>query len=392
MLKLNLTSSQVVNINLTDRLNTIDEKLSSYDNSFKLKPLLVDDKIYTPDGFRKFEQWFSTNYLNVSNVNIIKKLVVSAFPNLYSYAFFDEHYEFISGYLPNTGNTKTLYDIVVPSNAKFIRYIGSNTSGNSLDLEEVTYNYNYSINQSFIDINFLKDNYNNLSFINHLFNSFYFDNILCIGDSLTEGDYGSFPEGTPNIHKENYPYYLSKLLNSSVTNKGKSGYTTLNYWKNINTILNPSSNYDCIFIFLGMNGGFTDTISEDTNFDNYNDFADTNTGRYCSIIEWCKEHYKNSHIFLINLPFNNRSISWTKSTNEIIHKIALKYNLPLIDIMNNSPFTRDNGQIYRPVGFDEIKEPFGNLHFGRLGYLTLAYTIFNLLSQEINNNKLNYAL
>ena len=36
--------------------------------------------------------------------------------------------------------------------------------------------------------------------------------IACIGDSLTEGDYGvSGKVGIANVHKENYPSFLAKM-------------------------------------------------------------------------------------------------------------------------------------------------------------------------------------
>ena len=44
--------------------------------------------------------------------------------------------------------------------------------------------------------------------------------ILCIGDSLTEGDYGSEPEGTANVHPEGYPYFLEKYLGVTAINAG----------------------------------------------------------------------------------------------------------------------------------------------------------------------------
>ena len=55
--------------------------------------------------------------------------------------------------------------------------------------------------------------------------------ILCIGDSLTEGDYGSEPEGTANVHPEGYPYFLEKYLGVTAINAGKCGFTSLDYWK-----------------------------------------------------------------------------------------------------------------------------------------------------------------
>lgn len=46
--------------------------------------------------------------------------------------------------------------------------------------------------------------------------------ICCIGDSLTEGDYGiSGCTGIPNVKTENYPYFLEKEVNCTVINYGR---------------------------------------------------------------------------------------------------------------------------------------------------------------------------
>lgn len=56
--------------------------------------------------------------------------------------------------------------------------------------------------------------------------------ISCIGDSLTEGDYGVFGKrGIANVHKENYPYFLALLTGAEVHNFGKCGFTSTDYRK-----------------------------------------------------------------------------------------------------------------------------------------------------------------
>ena len=59
--------------------------------------------------------------------------------------------------------------------------------------------------------------------------------ICCLGDSLTEGDYGIKGKTCiANVHEKNYPYFLAKLVNAEVRNFGKCGFTSslyLNYYK-----------------------------------------------------------------------------------------------------------------------------------------------------------------
>ena len=54
-----------------------------------------------------------------------------------------------------------------------------------------------------------------------------FKKIVCIGDSLTEGDYGIFgKKGIKNVNEKNYPYYLAKLLpDAEILNCGVCGIT-----------------------------------------------------------------------------------------------------------------------------------------------------------------------
>lgn len=80
--------------------------------------------------------------------------------------------------------------------------------------------------------------------------------ICCLGDSLTEGDYGIYGKsGIGNVHAENYPYYLHLLSGAEVLNFGKCGYTSssyLNFYDDGNVDLNGC---DIIIIMLGTNGG-----------------------------------------------------------------------------------------------------------------------------------------
>ena len=56
--------------------------------------------------------------------------------------------------------------------------------------------------------------------------------ISCIGDSLTEGDYGvKGKTGIANVHKENYPFYLSEITGATVRNFGKCGFNPMSYKK-----------------------------------------------------------------------------------------------------------------------------------------------------------------
>lgn len=177
--------------------------------------------------------------------------------------------------------------------------------------------------------------------------------ILCIGDSLTEGDYGSEPEGTANVHPEGYPYFLEKYLGVTAINAGKCGFTSLDYWKYTLKTLDLST-ADAAVIMLGTNGGITDTIEEDTAASSYENYADTGTGRYCSIIEYLMDQKTDMPIFLCTCPYVDpsrrlRHANCVADANAVIPKIAARYHLPLLDVNQELGVSAFNTKIMQPV-------------------------------------------
>ena len=222
--------------------------------------------------------------------------------------------------------------------------------------------------------------------INNLDNKIKNQTILCIGDSLTEGDYGSDTVGTKNVKAENYPFFLSKFLGCTVINKGKCGITATGYWNELSKTIDYSE-VTTIIIMLGTNAVLTDTLETDTNItDNqtYEDYADTQTGNYCKIIEYALEQTQGkAQIVLCTPPHvgtkrqSNRNNAY--NSNEVIKKIGMKYHVPVFDVLYEGGFSDYN---------QDIMQPIDNLHFGLLGYKKLATFIGSklksVLSFEIN--------
>lgn len=193
--------------------------------------------------------------------------------------------------------------------------------------------------------------------------SFYPRKILCIGDSLTQGHIA----GHSPAHFEagvNYPAYFARMTGAECTNAGVSGITSQGWYEN------QFSNYDyieydMIFLFLGTNGGLTDTVSG----------ANTNdqTGYYCSIIEGIKNASPNTKIVL----FGNVEPFYS----DVIAKIANYYSLPYIDIYGQSYYEirrrgTEEPTIYHPATSDWV-------HFSRIGYCVLAQVVYLLLGEKI---------
>lgn len=207
--------------------------------------------------------------------------------------------------------------------------------------------------------------------------------ILCIGDSLTEGDYGSEPEGTKNVHSENYPFYLKKYLQCDVINMGKCGASAKSYYHTMFQKINFETIHpDKVLIMLGTNGGLSDTIEIDCLGGQYQNFADTNTGCYCKIIEETIENTgHNAEIILMTPPhagikrMHNRLNAI--NSNAIVHKVAQRYGLMVLDMLNDSGFTDEN---------QDIMQPIDNLHFGREGYEKMAEFIAKSITSDFVSN------
>lgn len=184
--------------------------------------------------------------------------------------------------------------------------------------------------------------------------------ILCIGDSLTEGAYFG-ADMTGAAIKQNYPYYLGRMLNTEVVNAGVSGYSASD-WYVEKAEDYEYTEYDTVIIWLGTNNGLTDTLGTDVEpFSDYNDFAETETGYYCKIIETVMDANPNAWIVLMNVFASKGDV---KTTNEVINKIAERYHLPVIDTESLS--MDKNADLHAG-----LKNP----HFGKGGNIAVAQLI-----------------
>lgn len=185
-----------------------------------------------------------------------------------------------------------------------------------------------------------------------------------IGDSLTEGDYGSVG-GTINLQPLNYPYYFKAITGWTGTNFGKSGFTTKNVWDSIVSTMNLSIKYNVVIIMLGTNAGLTDTLDVDCVGDDYTLYAATQTGSYCKIIERIMLNCPTAQIFLCTPPYNDKTgkKEYIVDTGNVVKKIAARYNLQLIDVYAGLGVNKLNKNTFLPIDL---------LHFGQYGYQKLG--------------------
>lgn len=241
--------------------------------------------------------------------------------------------------------------------------------------ESATLSYNFftDAKESLKDINSKTDKSNFDVLVENLAGCF--NNYICIGDSLTEGDIAGTAVGLRT--GISYPNYFAKLTGSNVTNAGDSGKNTQE-WYDLHFNQYNYADYDCAIICLGQNDGLPATVSG----------ANTNdlTGYYCTIIEGIKAQNPNIKIVLLSIEDENHS--------NVIEQIADYYDIRFIDIHRSgyfylaskysSDYQLEKSKMAHPIP--------GDVHFGRIGYMMMAKNIFFLLNEDIYNNFTYYEM
>lgn len=217
-----------------------------------------------------------------------------------------------------------------------------------------------------------------------------FENIVCIGDSLTAGftnkcgtTYGS---NTARPTKRNWPSYLGDRLNRTITNLGY-GSTTTRSWRYANdglganiTLATTLSDTDCYIIGLGFNdigknipvGSISDIMPED-----FNNNSDTFYGNYDFIVRSLLKVNSKLHIFLLTPP-DPKPVD-NKYSNAI-RELSSTHgnNVHLIDL------SKDYNEFYNS---GIIKDTFNGHAF------PLTYNIMSIIIQKAISNYMikNYA-
>ncbi len=211
--------------------------------------------------------------------------------------------------------------------------------------------------------------------------------IICCGDSLTRGDYGSNPPGTQNNHDRNYPYFLAERLGvkvsygstkSKVINLGVDGATPKSWYskfkRNQSLFKFKNVKNPIVIMMFGTNGDFSDTVVTDTNYSSYNQYNKTSVGYYCREIEEINKLSGNrAKIFLCLAPYVNNNVqpSYAQNvliSNSIIPQIANKYNLPIINTYSELGISNINSHFYQPND---------GIHYNEEGYKRLGDLIYS---------------
>lgn len=261
-----------------------------------------------------------------------------------------------------------------------VSYIRVNFGVNDSPVITINKAYNSSLAGTSGNVVTLKEGYtyfdDNYISQNTVKNECLFKYICCIGDSLTEGEYGSDSETQESIGiHEGYPYFLSRMLYCQTENLGYGGQTAKTWWELKESKFTPEqldfNRYDSFIIFLGTNGGVEG---------NPDPTEDSQMGYYCKIIDKCRTEAPGKPIFLVGFPW---SVTRTSQKVLDLQRLATAENLPILDLRLSKILTYENRLVNQP--FDKA------LHYGRLGYLRFASEISRCIREEIEKNPANYA-
>ena len=236
--------------------------------------------------------------------------------------------------------------------------------------------FNSQIN---VDITTINNKFNNVDYISNIGFTTFLDKCICIGDSVTDGHVYDYPRTPANgrvIREQSYPTYLKKMTQWSVIeNAARAGISPVGWWQSFypNYIY---TDYQIALMELGYNGGLADTLDTDVNpYDNYENYAETNTGCYCKIIEAIKQANPNLYLILL-IPS-----LWTPTTTGAItiRKIAEKYNLPIIDLSNSTYMNLSDLKYHGLTNSDP--NSINMVHFNAIGHCAKAKFIYDALNK-----------
>jgi hypothetical protein len=260
--------------------------------------------------------------------------------------------------------TVTTVEYVAEDEVEYIRFCRHHKAGMEWDLKIERYSYPESYGMLKQEtLSEAKD------YINQKISAYKYAlcRPICIGDSLTRGAY--YGKGNPFSTTESYPYFLGRILGGiHVANAGWSGSFASHYY--LNALDNWTlTDYDSFIIWFGTNAGLTDTLDTDVDpYEDYNDFAETETGYYCRIICKIREAVPDAFIVLAKVFTGPNSAT----TNVVFEKIAEKYGLLLVD---NSDLGYTNHA--------ELHCNINNPHFGKAGNLFIANRFAEQIGQYI---------
>lgn len=355
-----LTSTEIRKVDVFGAIDKVYAKINSLVDSILNVAIgdYIDGKYinYTNGNVTNIAGYSVTDFIEIGAASELRLIATSvSVADARGAAFYSSSKGYISGYQYTGVNVDV--ELSVPSGARYIRFTTKTSETSSTRL------YLYDI------YGFLKNTDSRLNELEADGNVLAaFDNIVCIGDSLT---YSQVWTGAATARQayRTYPQILGKLCGTdSVTVYAKSGDTTIANWTRYNSQVSPQTNALAI-IYLGTNGGLTDTLDEDAPADaDPSTWADTNTGCYA---KWVNKLLSLGYKVLLIKPFGTSSQT-TSLTKEVVGKIGARFGAAVLESFRSA----DDKYHYYP----DLSGTNG-VHYNDLGYAWFASNLIHQVSK-----------
>lgn len=267
----------------------------------------------------------------------------------------DENGENITPVVISIDSTQRIYHYEVLEEGYFI--ISYETAGSAKFSMSIL--YELDIISKSIDYVNNKINMDKTNNILHMFN-----NITCIGDSLTYSAVYVESNRSRQAYKP-YPTILGNILNIPCENISRGGATATSWWNEFSDSIVEKTNQLAI-VYLGTNSGLTDTIDTDCVGDDYTQYADTNTGNYGKIIQKLLDN--NSKVIIVRCYENSSTFD---TTNYVLDKMAERFN---VAIVKNERLTNDLYHYYPDLTGTNF------VHYNDLGYEVFTEELIHNIS------------
>lgn len=158
-----------------------------------------------------------------------------------------------------------------------------------------------------------------------------FNNVTCCGDSLTASvvythDNGDGTHQVRSAYKK-YPWILGQKIGAEAESVATGGYTATDWWGAYASRIVEKENH-LVIIYLGTNGGLTDTLDIDAPGTDYTQYANTNTGNYCKMVAKALE--VGARVLLIKIHHGGGGNTFV--TNNVIDQIGEKFGVAVVNV------------------------------------------------------------
>ena len=301
-----------------------------------------------------------TEYIEVSAI----ESYYTALSSVLSVCYYDIDKQYISGVYGTDAEAPSWRTLDAPANAVYVRI--SNDSRQNPDSVFIKINVIDKINASAskADIRVVYNRIDSLDIPRNMLDMY--DNINCIGDSLTWSQVYVSNTSHRRAYKT-YPQVLASLCNAESHTYATPGDSATLWWERSSE--GAFDHHGLYIIFLGTNDGLTDTISTDCIGTDPDSFANTQTGQYGRILQTIAN---NGDKAVLILPYGGGGNSLAV-TRDVIAQFGAKYAFPVINLDS-----ADRTNAYYHYYPDQSGQNI--LHFNDLGYAWMA----NEICQQIN--------